>query len=203
MRIVQGFYIGKANDFMPGLEIVRILRLFAQGLNINEITEKFPSLSHDKVRDLLGSLIEQLERTPVSRDSSPECIAHIDGACRGNPGQGGLGVVIVNQQGMVIKRVEEKIGLCTNNVAEYKALIRALEECSHLTHGEVLIKSDSQLLVRQLQGTYRIKDEKIKTLYQEARELQKKFSLVRFIHVPRAENAIADKLANEALDSAG
>lgn len=188
---------------MPELEIAKILRLFAQGLNINEITEKFPALNRDRVRNILKVLIEQLERTPVSRDTSLECIAHIDGACRGNPGQGSLGVVIVNEQGMVVKQVKEKIGICTNNVAEYKALIRALEECSHLTHGEVVIKSDSQLLVRQFQGTYRIKNEKIKALYQEAQKLKKNFSMVRFIHVPRAENAIADKLANEALDNAG
>lgn len=133
-------------------------------------------------------------------EETSEFTAYIDGACRGNPGPGALGVVIYNNRGEVIVRLKETLGPCTNNVAEYKALIKALETACQLKIDRLKIKSDSQLLVRQLNREYKVKDEKIRALFVKATSLLENFKKVDFYHILRSENAIADSLANEILD---
>ncbi len=122
----------------------------------------------------------------------------VDGASRGNPGPAAIGVVV--EDGGEREEIGEFIGFATNNVAEYRALIRGLEEARARGAARVRVFSDSQLLVRQMRGEYRVKDGRLAGLAREARRLMAAFAAVELRHVPREENAAADRLANAALD---
>ncbi len=126
---------------------------------------------------------------------------YIDGASRGNPGPSSIGVVI-QRSGKTIKEISERIGVTTNNVAEYTALIRALETLRSLHILEAHIHSDSELLVRQISGRYRVKMPHLIPLYQKVQKLWGDFSEISLVHVPREKNKKADALANQALDVA-
>ena len=131
--------------------------------------------------------------------SSADLTIHIDGAARGNPGPAAFAYVIT-REGQVISEEAGCLGTATNNLAEYTALVRALERAAELGGENLLIRSDSQLLVNQMNGQYRVKNSQLKLLYDEARQLRDRFRSVSILHVPRAENSHADRLCNEALD---
>ncbi len=133
---------------------------------------------------------------------SKELIVLIDGASRGNPGPSGIGVVIQDPRGRVLKEVAEYIGHGTNNAAEYRALLKALEEAKTMEAQAVEIRSDSDLLVSQLTGTYKVKSPELSALYREAMQLLRSFSRWTARHVARGQNAAADALANQAIDQA-
>ncbi len=124
---------------------------------------------------------------------------NIDGAARNNPGPAAIAYVIA-RDGQIIAEEGHPIGRATNNVAEYTALVRALERAAELGGERLHVRSDSELLVRQMTGQYRVKNEDLLALYQEARGLCGKFGSVRFEHVPREQNKRADELCNLALD---
>lgn len=128
--------------------------------------------------------------------------AYIDGGSRGNPGPAGYGVRLVDEQGRVVDELRQSIGVTTNNVAEYQGLIAALRYGAAAGHRAMRIRSDSQLLVRQMLGQYRVKHAGLQPLHREAQSLAASFDRVEFEHVPRAENADADRLANLAMDDA-
>jgi ribonuclease HI len=123
-----------------------------------------------------------------------------DGACRGNPGQGGAGAVLMGGNGEVVGTAKKFLGHCTNNIAEYQALILGLGEALGRGATAISIYLDSELLVRQIQGIYRVKNPDLKPLMAEIRELLDRFDTWKVEHVPRRENALADELANEAID---
>ena len=125
-----------------------------------------------------------------------------DGACRGNPGAGGAGAVLVNPDDTVVATAKKFLGHCTNNIAEYRALILGLEEALRQGCRSLTIFMDSELLVRQIQGTYRVKNPALIPLMGEVRALLSRFDTWEVDHVPRNENALADRLANEAIDEA-
>ncbi len=127
-------------------------------------------------------------------------IINTDGGARGNPGPAGIGVVIADGVGHIISRHKKYIGEATNNVAEYKALILALKEAHKLKTDQLLVNMDSELIVRQMQGRYKIKELSLKLLAAEALKLISQFKNVIFHHVPREQNKEADKLVNEAID---
>lgn len=135
-------------------------------------------------------------------------IISTDGGARGNPGPAGVGVVISDEQGKIISQHKQYIGEATNNVAEYKALILALVETEKglrakgLGLSEVVleVRMDSELIVRQMQGKYKIKEPTLKLLASEVVKLLKNFKEVNFKHIPREENKLADKLVNQVLD---
>ena len=125
---------------------------------------------------------------------------YTDGASRGNPGESGAGIIIYNERGEVVKKVKKYLGTTTNNVAEYRALIIALEEAQQL-EGDVLhLFSDSELMVRQLNGIYRIKDSKMKALASKATRLLSHFTRYSISAIERKKNKEADTLANLAID---
>ncbi|MFA5157062.1 MAG: ribonuclease HI family protein [Candidatus Omnitrophota bacterium] len=126
---------------------------------------------------------------------------YIDGASKNNPGPAGIGVVIC-REGEVVKNISEYIGEATNNFAEYTALIYALQEALVNKAEAVNIKSDSQLLCRQLNKEYKVKSQSIIGLYNQAVHLLSGFKKVSIKHIPREENRGADKLANEAVKKA-
>ena len=125
-----------------------------------------------------------------------------DGACRGNPGYGGAGAVLMAEDGQVVATAKRFLGHCTNNIAEYRALILGLEEAIKIGCTSLSIFMDSELLVRQLQGVYRVKNPALVPLMGDVRVLLARFDSWKVGHVPRSENALADRMANEAIDEA-
>jgi ribonuclease HI len=127
-------------------------------------------------------------------------VAYIDGGARGNPGPAGFGVRIEDEQGTLIDEISEPIGRATNNVAEYRGLLAALEWAKRGGHRRLHVRSDSQLLVHQMHGSYKVRNPGLQPLYAEARRLIADIGRVTFEHVPREQNAHADRLANMAMD---
>ncbi len=125
-----------------------------------------------------------------------------DGGARGNPGPAAYGYVLEADDGTVLDARGETIGVATNNVAEYRALIAGLEKAVELGIDELEVVSDSELLVKQMQGEYRVKNEALRELNEEANFLERKLGRVRYKAVRREHNELADKLVNEALDAA-
>ncbi|MDH5225481.1 MAG: ribonuclease HI family protein [Actinomycetota bacterium] len=123
-----------------------------------------------------------------------------DGASRGNPGPAGAGAQITDESGVVLAEVAEGLGIATNNVAEYTAVIRGLERASELGATDVLLRSDSQLLINQLTGRYRVKSPHLQPLHRRVRQLASAFGSIEFEHVRRERNTEADRLANEGVD---
>jgi ribonuclease HI len=123
-----------------------------------------------------------------------------DGGSRGNPGPAGIGVVIRAEDGTALVTLGRYIGRATNNVAEYRALITAMQEAKKLGAKKVLIRGDSELIVRQMLGQYRVKNADLKELYEEAQTLIEQFDQAKIEHNLRDKNMLADKLANMAMD---
>jgi len=126
---------------------------------------------------------------------------HVDGGARGNPGPAAIGVVVSSANGEVLDEVAETIGVATNNVAEYRALLRGLERARSLGATEVEIVNDSELVAKQLTGVYKVKHPAMKPLYAEAIAALERLDAWRVRSVPRAQNARADELVNQALDA--
>ncbi len=133
-------------------------------------------------------------------------ILYTDGGARGNPGPAGIGAVILNERGKVLKEISEYIGEQTNNVAEYEALIRALKEVKKMFGTKVRdirfeVRMDSELVVRQLSGVYKVKEPMLKEKFAHIAQLRlEDFPNMIFSHVYREKNAEADRLVNEAID---
>ena len=121
----------------------------------------------------------------------------IDGASRGNPGEAAVGILI-RQGGKVIKKISKPIGQATNNVAEYTALIYALEAVLPMTVKKIKLHTDSELMYNQLLGRYQVKNVLLKSLFDRSQELGKKFDDVQIVLIPREKNKDADQLANQA-----
>jgi len=129
-----------------------------------------------------------------------ELIIYIDGASRGNPGPAGMGMIIYGPRRKKISQISQYLGNATNNVAEYEALIIALKEAQRLKARKVRIYTDSQLLARQFLGEYRVKDEKLKTLFQQARAEARKIDELTVTYTEREKTREADRLANQAIN---
>jgi len=129
-------------------------------------------------------------------------VAYIDGGARGNPGPAGFGVRLEQADGTLVEEFSEAIGTATNNVAEYRGLLAALEWAQ--AHGQTAlhVRSDSLLLVQQMLGNYKVKNAGLMPLHAKARALVREIGRVTFEHVGRAKNAHADRLANAAMDGA-
>lgn len=128
-------------------------------------------------------------------------VINTDGGARGNPGPAGIGLVIKNEADELLYSYGGYIGETTNNVAEYSALIKALEESVHLGGTSLKIQMDSELIVKQMQGVYKIKQPTLQELAAKVLELLKNFESYTFVHVRREFNKEADALVNEALDA--
>ena len=127
-------------------------------------------------------------------------IVHTDGASRGNPGPAAIGVTLHDEKGTLLAKISERIGVTTNNVAEYRAVIAGLQKAIKLGAKEVKLVSDSELVVRQLTGRYKVKNAGIIPLYNEVVKLAGRLEKFTASNVRRGQNAAADGLANEALD---
>ncbi|MGH7174875.1 MAG: reverse transcriptase-like protein [Minisyncoccia bacterium] len=134
-------------------------------------------------------------------------LIHADGGARGNPGPAGSGAVVYDAKHKTVLEVSEYLGIATNNVAEYTAIVRALEQLAELLGArakgaEILVEMDSQLVVKQMRGEYKIKHPNMRPLAARVQALAPQFKSVAFKHIPREENGDADALANAAMDRA-
>lgn len=133
-------------------------------------------------------------------------IIYTDGGSRGNPGPAGVGVVIADRQGRALKEYSSSIGIRTNNEAEYEAIILALSKVKHLfgkekaKNLEIEVRTDSQLIARQLKGEYKLNEEKLFPLFIKIWNLKTELGKISFVEIPREKNKEADRLANEAMD---
>jgi len=135
--------------------------------------------------------------------SSRVMVAHIDGGSRGNPGPAGYGAYITDGDGKLVAELSDYLGVQTNNFAEYSGLIAALEYAVEHGYGTVKVVSDSELLVKQMKGQYKVRSEALQAIYQEARALVRKLDRFEIRHVLRHLNKDADRLANQAMDRGG
>jgi ribonuclease HI len=127
-------------------------------------------------------------------------IAYADGASRGNPGPASIGVVLLDEEGRELHRSARRLGRATNNQAEYRAAIAALEAALGLGASDVELRVDSELVARQLRGRYKVRNPRLIPLYKRVLDLRSRFAALTVQHVSRAENRLADALANRALD---
>jgi ribonuclease HI len=138
---------------------------------------------------------------PEAKPSAPAAWrANIDGGSRGNPGPAAYGVVIRNPRGEIVGRLKKFIGRTTNNVAEYYGLIAALDYAQSNSIRALHIESDSELLVKQMRGQYKVKSADLQPLFERAKKMSQSFAAFRINHVYREQNREADALANEAMD---
>jgi ribonuclease HI len=149
------------------------------------------SSEHSKAKGLFGE-----------RENPPEhcLVAHIDGGARGNPGPAGYGVFVQDEAGKKVAGLSEYLGLQTNNFAEYQGLIAALEYATAHGHRALKVISDSELMVRQIKGIYKVKNATLRDLHARAKELIGQLEWFSIGHVLRGENREADELANAAMD---
>jgi probable phosphoglycerate mutase len=142
-----------------------------------------------------------MQRSLFETSAGAQAIANVDGGSRGNPGPAGYGVRIVLDDGAIVD-LKDALGIATNNVAEYNGLLAALRWA--VDHGvrALQIRADSELMVKQMNGVYRVKNPGLQPLYEEARALARQIGRVTFEHVRRELNKDADRLANEAMDEA-
>jgi ribonuclease HI len=129
-----------------------------------------------------------------------EWLLMVDGAARGNPGDAGCGAAICDETGAVVKELSRYLGKTTNNVAEYEALLMGLEALIAMGKKRIRVQSDSELMVRQLNGQYRVRDPKLLMLFERARSLLRHFDRYHILHVRREANKLADQLANRGID---
>ena len=157
------------------------------------------------VADAVRSALEDAEdEEKKTLPASVGGVLHLytDGGSRGNPGEAAIGCVLLEPEtGKVLLQHKEAIGVQTNNIAEYKALIAGLALAQRFHPNRLLCHLDSELIVRQLSGEYRVRMPSLQPLLEEIQELSEKFSKIEFRHIPRSENALADKLVNQALDA--
>ena len=133
---------------------------------------------------------------------SKKFFLYADGGSRGNPGPSGIGVIIKDAKQKKVKELSRYIGEATNNIAEYNALVLGLEEAAALDASDIVIYLDSELLVKQLSGEYRVKDEAMRVLFEKALGILKHFDSFEIQHIAREKNKEADKLVNKAINLA-
>ncbi|MCA1827706.1 MAG: ribonuclease HI family protein [Myxococcales bacterium] len=158
----------------------------------------------DGLKLLRGAAVRLQNEKPaepaVPLDGHRKVYVFSDGAARGNPGPAGAGAVIKDANGKVIAELKQALGKTTNNVAEYKGLLLGLQEARKRGVREVEVRADSELMIRQLNGKYAVRNDGLKPLHNEAMALLNSFAKWNAEHVPREENAEADAMSNRAID---
>ncbi|MEE9268684.1 MAG: ribonuclease HI family protein [Candidatus Krumholzibacteria bacterium] len=189
---------GPATDPLIGL-----LQALQDGAGIDGALQR-AGLDAASALDLLDSLKERVAACTVrSSGAAPRpgrLIAYSDGASRGNPGPAACAVIVTDGAGEELLRRSKRLGVATNNVAEYQGVRLALELFKELGADDVVVKLDSELVVKQLNNEFKVKHPSLKPLFEQTRALMREISAVKIQYIPRAENKAADRLANDALD---
>lgn len=176
----------------------------------DQILEHYlPDFSPTVIRQTLKGACQTKQPTKTPRKqaatsstagTTANLVLYSDGASRGNPGKAGAGAVILDDQNQELRTVAKYLGNCTNNVAEYQALIFGLSEAVNLGGKNIRIFLDSQLIVRQVQGIYKVKNETLQPLFAQVKKLLAEFDSYKINHVPRDQNKRADELANRGIN---
>ena len=191
---------------MDAAGLLSRLRRLSHALPGDGVLRLPADLTAAEAMQTIRAALKALEPSPPARGKTAKARGairiHIDGAARGNPGPAGVGVVIIGPDGEVAERLHRGIGEATNNVAEYRALLLALERAQALGYQDIEVFSDSELLVRQIQGRYQVKHPALKELHALAKDRIGKYRRFSIQHVPREQNAEADAQANRGIDEA-
>lgn len=147
-----------------------------------------------------ATLWQSKEKTWKGRMAGQALQLFSDGASRGNPGEAGAGIAILDEEGNELVGTGQYLGQCTNNEAEYRALLFGLAKCGEFGRGKIKIHLDSELIVKQIRGEYRVKHPNLKPLFQETMQKLSDFASFSITHVRREKNSRADELANQAID---
>ena len=189
-----------------------LLALIHKSIDIETLKEQDKAVTKKRVdklfQDLKGHVkkddpdISEEEITGASdiKKDVDLIVVNVDGASKGNPGESGIGVAIFDKDLNLIDEACDYLGVATNNVAEYKALILGIKLSTKYNAKRVLFKADSELMVKQIKGEYRVKNAQLKLLFTEAQGLLKKLPNWKIMHVPREENKEADLLANKGVE---
>ncbi len=182
----------------PSKETYRILKTLVEERSFLSAKKKLPGLSDNKIWKAISVAASMLE-VPSLGEKYRNLRVYVDGAAVPNPGPSGIGVVIYDRKKKKIKEVKKYIGTASNNVAEYKALIQGLRESKKLVAESVIVFSDSELLINQMNGRFRINNEGLRRLFQQAKNVEVNFEKVTYRLIDRNENKAADQLANLAI----
>lgn len=189
---------------MEPRRLAKILEAMSRAAGLAALSNELPDLPPATLREALEEASRLLQQSGNSRRSrrpvARPLVLHIDGAARGNPGPAGIGVVLSDEAGAFREEHQAYIGETTNNVAEYEALLCGLRKARELDFAAVKVYSDSELLVRQIRGDYRVKNPRLRVLYDQVQNLLGSFGAFEIAHVRREMNARADLLANRAID---
>ncbi len=189
-----------------------LLALIHKSIDIEKLKEQDKTITKKRVDKLFqdqnvhvkkDDLAVPEKKTTDSSNIKKEfdlIVVNVDGASRGNPGESGIGVAIFDKDFNLINEACDYLGVATNNIAEYKALILGIKLSTKYNAKRILFKSDSELMVKQIKGEYRVKNAQLKLLFTEAQSLLKKLPNWKIMHVPREENKEADLLANKGVD---
>jgi len=198
---------------MGNISPQKLVTLISKYLDIETLVKENPSVTKEAIDEFLRDIFTKQAKVPADshqprhettrhkQKDVTELIIHTDGASRGNPGKAGIGVAIFDKHYHLLEELCKFIGESTNNVAEYQAMILAAQKVVAYNARRVTFKTDSELLVRQLSGAYRVKNQNILPLYYELTILLGKIPEWKIQHVRREENVCADALANQGIDS--
>ncbi len=189
---------------MRGISDEELLELIRKGMDTAKVAAGDRRVTRKRLErffDRLRAVIKAKAGKPPSPAPGGGVLIYTDGASRGNPGRAGIGVVICDRKQNVLEEISEYIGEATNNVAEYRALIRGVEKALEYCPKEVDIFCDSELLVKQLNGQYKVRAPSILPLHKEAKGLVAKLPKWKIRHIRREKNVLADALANKAIDT--
>ncbi len=199
---------------MGNISPQKLVTLISQYLDRERLMKENPSVTKEMIDALLHGIFMAKQGKEPTDTQQPhhdtarhkqkdvtDLVIHTDGASRGNPGKAGIGVAIFDKHYQLLEELCKYIGESTNNVAEYQAMILAAQKAVAYNARKVTFKTDSELLVRQLNGAYRVKSQNILPLYHELTILLGKIPEWKIQHVRREENACADALANQGIDS--
>ena len=192
-----------------------LLALIHKNIDVRELKKQNETITKTRIDKLFQNLKTHVKESklPLSTGSEEKdvsgnkpfgrvvgLVVNVDGASRGNPGKAGIGVAIFDKDSKLIKECSEYIGIATNNVAEYKALILGVKEAIKCDAQEILFRTDSELLAKQIMGEYRVKNTQLMYLFTEVQGLLKKLPKWKIKHIPRVENKEADMLANKGIE---
>jgi len=188
--------------------LLELLRVIAEEESLDRTLARFPGLSRTELVGVLLGTPPPSHPPPRTHPAGPvhpvqphrKVRVASDGAARGNPGPAGAGAVLWDEQGRVLERLGKYLGRQTNNVAEYQALLLGVRRAQELGAEELEVVADSELMIRQLSGSYQVRAPALRELHSEALSLLKAFRKVKLVHVPRAQNAEADEMSNRAID---
>ncbi len=169
-----------------------------------ETAAKELNISREDAKNILSSLYESFDKGSSGESkgelAAPELIAYVDGGSRGNPGIAGAGAYILDKNKKPVKKLKKYLGIATNNVAEYESLLMALSEARKMGCLKMQVFADSELVVKQVRGQYKVKNETLKIIYKQVIHLVEEFDSFQISHIPREKNTVADSLANKAMD---